>query len=638
MSSDHNANGDEGSGDAYAKGGAANAGGNAAGDDKIADSDDVTDDDPEDDNVVDFEEIRIGEQADADPLKDILKRASEDISTVYKRPVIEALVKLRSTDAARYVLIYNDLKKTKGFRAGLFNQEVARVEPQKEDFQKDPAALLLDIVRTFSGFRTDGDAILFDVDVDGHRETLGAGSGRLLAHMRNVYLKQTGQSVPADAVRQAIDTVAARIEMGETLRPLFRRVGADDNGNLYLDLHRSDWTYVKITPGGWGVCGRPALGPRASADRDMPVRFLHSRNSLSLPIPEHGGDIEDLRPFFVQRKNKNGADNEDDRNAFVLTVGWLLGTLHPAGPYPGLGLGGPPGSGKTTLLRQLRRLVDPHRAMARSAPRTERDLLIAAARSHIQSYDNLSRISGDLSDSMCRLSTGGGLATRMLYSDDEEIVFEACKPILLASIVEVIVRPDLADRFLTPILPPRKGVDLRPDNDVEDDFVKAAPHILGALLTAVSVGLRRRDSMERPNDLPRMAAFAAWVAACESGLGWDEGTFREAYDANLLTVANTVIEADPVAENIVKWTEPPPNAPLPWTFSWTGSAGDALDEINRIAGVACQGRKDWPKSARGMQHRLRTLTPTLAKFGVQIEIVRYLHGRPQWSISRRAAP
>jgi hypothetical protein len=511
---------------------------------------------------------------------------------------------------------------------------VAKVEPQKEDFQKDPAALLLDIVRTYSGFRTDGDAILFDVDVDGHRETLGAKSGRLLAHTRNLYLSQTGQSLPTDAVRQAIDTVAAKIEMGETPRPLFCRVGADDDGNLYLDLHQPDWTYVKITPVGWEVCRRPALGPKASADRDMPVRFLHSRNSLSLPTPECGGNIEELRPFFVQRKNKDGTDNEDDRNAFILIVGWLLGTLHPAGPYPGLGLGGPPGSGKTTLLRQLRRLVDPHRAMARSAPRTERDLLISAARSHIQSYDNISRISGDLSDAMCRMSTGGGLATRMLYSDDEEVVFEACKPILLASIVEVIVRPDLADRFLTPILPLRRGTDRRPDNEVEDEFVAAAPRILGALLTAVSTGLGRMGNMKPPGDLPRMAAFAAWVAAGEPGLGWAEGTFRKAYDANLLTVANTVVEADPVAEAIIKWAEPFAEG----VSVWTGYAEEALNIIGGIAGAKVQERKDWPRSARGMGHRFRTLAPVLQKFGIKLEIVELNRGRARWTISREGAP
>jgi hypothetical protein len=361
----------------------------------------------------------------------------------------------------------------------------------------------------------------------------------------------------------------------------------------------------------------------------MPVRFLHSRNSLPLPIPEPGGNIEDLRQFFVQRK-----DNEDDRNAFILIVGWLLGTLHPAGPYPGLGLGGPPGSGKTTLLRQLRRLVDPHRAMARSAPRTERDLLISAVRSHIQSYDNLSRISRSLSDAMCRMSTGGGLATRMLYSDDEEIIFEACKPLLLASIKEVIVRPDLADRFLTPILPLRIGADRRPDNEVEDEFVAAAPRILGALLTAVSTGLGRLGSMELPGDLPRMAAFAAWVAASEPGFGWKEGTFREAYDANLLTVANTVVEADPVAEAIIKWAESfPEDASV-----WTGYAGEALKLIGGIAGAKVQERKDWPRSARGLGHRFRTLAPVLQKFGIKLEILEHNHGRAKWTISLEESP
>jgi hypothetical protein len=169
---------------------------------------------------------------------------------------------------------------------------------------------------------------------------------------------------------------------------------------------------------------------------------------------------------------------------------------------------------------------------------------------------------------------------------------------------------------------------------VEDEFVAAAPRILGALLTAVSIGLGRLGSMELPGDLPRMAAFAAWVAACEPGFGWKEGTFRKAYDANLLTVANTVVEADPVAEAIIKWAEPFPEG----ASVWTGYAEEALKLIGGIAGAKVQERKDWPRSARGMGHRFRTLAPVLMKFGIKIEILERNHGRAKWTISREAAP
>jgi hypothetical protein len=50
-----------------------------------------------------------------------------------------------------------------------------------------------------------------------------------------------------------------------------------------------------------------------------------------------------------------------------------------------------------------------------------------------------------LSDALCRLATGGSFAVRQLYTDDEEVLFEASRPILLNGIEDVICRPDLGD-------------------------------------------------------------------------------------------------------------------------------------------------------------------------------------------------
>jgi hypothetical protein len=256
--------------------------------------------------------------------------------------------------------------------------------------------------------------------------------------------------------------------------------------------------------------------------------------------------------------------------------------------------------------------------------------MISAARSFIQSYDNLSNIPHDLSDAMCRLSTGGGLATRTLYKDDEETVFDNCRPIILTAISEVVTRPDLADRFISVILPTRGTGDRRSDAAVENDFQAAWPSILGALLTAASVGLRHLPDMPVPEELPRMAGFAQWVAACEPGLGWAPGTFLRAYHENIQVMANTVMEADPIAFAIVKWAARfPQDKP-----SWTGTAEEALAKINAVAGHAAQSSTNWPRSPRGLVNRFRTLAPFLVRFGVTAVSGSLLNGRTQWTITQ----
>ena len=88
----------------------------------------------------------------------------------------------------------------------------------------------------------------------------------------------------------------------------------------------------------------------------------------------------------------------------------------------------------------LRNLVDPNSTPLRAPPREDRDLFIAAVNGHVLCFDNLSWLPEWLSDSSARLSTGGGFATRQLYSDDEERLFHGARSIMLGAISEVVIK------------------------------------------------------------------------------------------------------------------------------------------------------------------------------------------------------
>jgi hypothetical protein len=145
-----------------------------------------------------------------------------------------------------------------------------------------------------------------------------------------------------------------------------------------------------------------------------------------------------------------------------------------------------------------------------------------------------------LSDALCRLATGGSFAVRQLYTDDEEVLFEASRPILLNGIEDVICRPDLGDRAIFLTLAP-----IADEAELWREFEIARPRILGALLDAVVHGLRAINHVQL-NALPRMADFALWTAACETAL-WPAGTFARAYAANRRAAIESIIEADPLA-------------------------------------------------------------------------------------------
>jgi hypothetical protein len=277
-------------------------------------------------------------------------------------------------------------------------------------------------------FHTATDTAFADLLINGQRQTWPIRSKRFRAWLRRCYYQETGEALSAKAVRSALDLLEARAQFDSPERTIHVRV-AEHAGHIYLDLADEGWRAVEIGSGGWRVIGSP------------PVRFRRPAGMLPLPVPQPGGSIEALLPML----------NLASRNDLLLVVMWLLATLRSRGPYPVLAISGEQGSAKTALSKLLKALVDPSAAPVRALARDERELMIAANHSYLLAFDNLSDLPAWLSDALCRLASGGSFAVRQLYTDDDEVLFQAARPILLNGIEDVVRRPDLADRaiFLT---------------------------------------------------------------------------------------------------------------------------------------------------------------------------------------------
>ena len=153
---------------------------------------------------------------------------------------------------------------------------------------------------------------------------------------------------------------------------------------------------------GWSVVDRPS------------VHFNRPQGQLPLPMPGRDGSIDLLRPFV------NLTDS-----GFVLLIGWMAAALRPAGPYPVLVIHGEQGSAKSTLVKVIRQLIDPQTSPLLAEPRSTRDLMVTAVNGWLLAYDNVSTLGSWLSDSLCRLASGGGFAARALFSNDERNVIHA---------------------------------------------------------------------------------------------------------------------------------------------------------------------------------------------------------------------
>ncbi|MDP2084370.1 MAG: hypothetical protein Q8K20_04175 [Gemmobacter sp.] len=315
----------------------------------------------------------------------------------------------------------------------------------------------------------------------------------------------------------------------------------------------------------------------------------------------------------------------EDPGERQLVVAHLLGTLARVEPYPVLYLLGGNGSAKSTSTKILRNLVDPHSAAVGSPPKSERDLFVAAQHGHLLAFDNISQINNGMSDALCRMATGGTFATRKNFSDADEVLLTACNPIICNGIVPAFTRPDLVDRTMTVQLGKIPDGDRQLHEEIIRDFEAVRPALLGALCDALSIGLRRKNSIPRPA-LPRMADFAFWGIACEPGYA-AEGAFFSAYRENIMRTLDESLAEDPVALRIREL--------LAHRNVWEGTATRLEQSLRGLHDLLFT--QDWPKTAKLMSDHLRRIAPALQNVGVSLAFERRGHDRERVIKLRRDA-
>jgi hypothetical protein len=230
--------------------------------------------------------------------------------------------------------------------------------------------------------------------------------------------------------------------------------------------------------------------------------------------------------------------------------------------------------------------------------------MITAKSSHILTLDNLSYLDSRLSDALCRLATGGGMATRQLYTDDEEIIFEAQRPVLLNGIEDVAVNGDLLDRMVVLSLPEISEKARKEETAFWEEFEAVRPQILGALLSGVSAALNNVKTVKLEKK-PRMADFAMWAAAAECALGFEAGDFIHAYYRNRKEASDIALESSPVATAVYEFMQK--------KNEWKGTFGELLNGLKGPRGRA------WPITPKGLSNALERSKPNLRNAGITIQ-------------------
>jgi hypothetical protein len=441
-------------------------------------------------------------------------------------------------------------------------------------------------------FRDPGNTPFARIRIGKHWEVWPIRSMGFRAWLQRSYYEEHRRVANSTAIQDALSALEGKAIYDGHQRDVFVRTGRDAGGTLYIDLGDEDWRVVKVTPERWEVV------------TESPVAFRRSKTTRPLPYPEAGGHLRELGRFLNLR---GGVDGDD----FLLVCGFMVAALLPSGPYPILDFAGEQGGGKTTASRVVRRLIDPRQVEVASFPRDDGDLATVAANTHLLAFDNVSHISDENADKLCRLSTGGGFHKRKLYSDDEEHAVDVVRPAILNGIPDLATRPDLADRTLVIELPAFRGKSRLPETLFWLSFEQAAPKLFGALLDALVIALRNLPSTQR-DDLPRMADFARLGEAMLPVLDRPQGDFIVAMRANADRQNDVILEAYPDMVAVLKWSNS-------WDDEKSVTATSLLDLLNEQASTETKKSRSWPKTPKDLSANLRRAAPNLYAAGLKVD-------------------
>jgi hypothetical protein len=394
---------------------------------------------------------------------------------------------------------------------------------------------------------------------------------------------------------------------------------AEHDGVTYIDLCNSRWQVLEVTPKGWSVLD------------ESPVKFRRASGMTELPIPKAGLKFRDISKFL-----NVGAQSE------VLLLSWLTYALRPNLPYPIIALSGVQGAGKSTISKVLRSLIDPSLAALTTIPKSERDVAIAATNSHLIAMDNLSEISAELSDILCRVATGGSFRTRELYTNDDEVIFTYRRPLIINGIEELPIRPDLLDRSILIHVEPITEDRRQDEQKFWSDFERVRPQIFGRMLDIICDGIRRLPDVKLETT-PRMADFTRWGVAVEQAMGFAEGSFLSAYSVNREDANAAAIESSPIAvvlHHYLGEKTTPYGSVEKYRRFFDGTALKLLDELRKHCdhqkgSYSRSGSELWevlhhpkfPKTASAMSAEIARIEPNLKKLHVTVERGRTHNGR-----------
>ena len=433
-------------------------------------------------------------------------------------------------------------------------------------------------------FHDEGRRAYMAVVVGDSRRNLTIRSSDARMWLSKLYFEDCGQAIGERPMEDVIRLLEAKALFDGPQFSVSLRVGGNCS-EIGIDLGMEDGLVAKLTAGSWSVI------------HENGIKLIRSPGFGELPLPSTTGDLQKLKELL-------GLDEQ----SWPLVLAFLLLCLRPSGPYMLLLVEGEQGSGKSFLCKVLKSIIDPNQVERARLPETQRDLMIHAKDYFLLVFDNVSGMKGDLSDALCVLATGGGFATRKLYSDDELYVFNFSRPVVINGIADFVNRPDLLERSIALRLPNFQEGQRKTEQAMLGDFQVILPGILASLYDIASKALANPLGPTAAVRL-RMADCERWLMACEPFTGLAPGSFVNAIKACQDEIFVDRAQNDPVVGALLGILEK------------GAFKGTVLELHRRIMPFDGPEQRYFPATASHLSKHLARQRPAMAKIGILLELM-----------------
>ena len=299
-----------------------------------------------------------------------------------------------------------------------------------------------------------------------------------------------------------------------------------------------------------------------------------------------------------------------EENQRLLFLVYVISLFIPNIPKPILIFSAERGAGKTTSTKLVKLLVDPSLLEITSFPRDLSSFSQMLDRSALICFDNLGRLQLWQSDALCRAYSGEATSKRKLYTDEEDVVFQYKRAIILNGINCPATREDILDRSI--LINLKRIRNYKEERVIFNEWNALKPELLDLIFNTLVKALQIYN-ITKIDISARTADWLKWgyciAESIKKGLGED---FLECYKDNVTNQNDQVIENNVLVQAVLEFMEKQNH--------WQGSATDLYNMLR--AYVSDYGIVGFPKSSSWLTRDLKSLLSIFESQNIKIEFLK----------------